>query len=52
MVYTSDPVELRQWIVSDDTGQETTVILGDFVKDGNVPDILFNIQREMRNWGN
>lgn len=52
MVYTSNPIELRQWIVTDDTGQQTTVILGDLVKDGNVPDILFNIQREMRNWGN
>jgi outer membrane lipoprotein-sorting protein len=52
MVYTSSPVELRQWIVTDDTGQQTTVILGDLAKDGRVPDILFNIQREMRNWGN
>ncbi|MCF2871313.1 outer membrane lipoprotein carrier protein LolA [Octadecabacter sp. G9-8] len=52
MVYTSNPVELRQWIVTDDTGQQTTVILGDLAKDGRVPDILFNIQREMRNWGN
>ncbi len=52
MVYTANPVELRQWIVTDDTGQQTTVILGDLTKDGRVPDILFNIQREMRNWGN
>lgn len=51
MVYTASPVELRQWIVTDDTGQQTTVILGDLAKDGSVPDILFNIQREMRNWG-
>ena len=51
MVYTADPVELRQWIVTDDTGQETTVILGDLQTGGSVPDILFNIQREMRNWG-
>jgi len=52
MVYTAAPIELRQWIVTDDTGQQTTVILGDLAKDGRVPDILFNIQREMRNWGN
>lgn len=52
MVYTADPVELRQWIVTDDTGQQTTVILGDLEKDGRVPDILFNIQREMREWDN
>ncbi|MBU2992145.1 outer membrane lipoprotein carrier protein LolA [Octadecabacter sp. 1_MG-2023] len=52
MVFTSEPVELRQWIVTDDTGQQTTVILGDLAKDGRVPDILFNINREMRLWGN
>jgi len=52
MVYTSNPVELRQWIVTDDTGQQTTVILGDLEKDGRVPGILFNIQHEMRNWTN
>jgi hypothetical protein len=52
MVYTSSPVELRQLIVTDETGQQTTVILGDLAKDGRVPDILFNIQREMRNWNN
>ena len=52
MIYTSSPIELRQWIITDDTDQRTTVILGDLAKDGRVPDILFNIQREMRNWGN
>ncbi|WP_235000632.1 LolA family protein [Pseudooctadecabacter jejudonensis] len=52
MVYTANPVELRQWIITDDTGQQTTVILGDLQTGGSVPDILFNIQREMRNWGN
>ena len=52
MVFTANPIELRQWIVTDDTGQQTTVILGDLTKDGRVPDILFNIQREMREWGN
>jgi len=29
MVFTGNPVELRQWIVTDDTGQQTTVILGE-----------------------
>ena len=48
MVYTADPVELRQWIVTDDTGQQTTVILNDLRTGGQIGDILFNIQREMR----
>lgn len=52
MVFTAAPIELRQWIVTDNTGQQTTVILGDLAKDGSIPDIMFNIQREMRNWGN
>ena len=51
MVFTADPVELRQWIVTDDVGNQTTVILGDLAKNGNNRDILFNIQRETRNWG-
>lgn len=52
MVFTADPVELRQWIVTDDVGSQTTVILGDLTKNGTIRDILFNIQRETREWGN
>ena len=51
MVYTADPVELRQWIVTDDTGQTTTVILNDLRTGGAIGDILFNIQREMSERG-
>lgn len=49
MVYTGAPVELRQWIITDDTGQQTTVILNDLQSGGSIGDILFNIQAEMRN---
>lgn len=52
MVFTADPVELRQWVVTDDVGNQTTVILGDLAMNGTIRDILFNIQREERNWGN
>lgn len=48
LVFTANPTELRQWIVTDDTGQQTTVILGDLTKGGNIPDRRFNIQAEMR----
>lgn len=48
MVFTSNPVELRQWIVTDDLGVETTVILNDLVAGGTLRDILFNIQAETR----
>lgn len=52
MVFTANPIELRQWIVTDDVGSQTTVILNDMVAGGSIGDIKFNIQREMRNWGN
>jgi outer membrane lipoprotein-sorting protein len=28
MVFTGDPVELRQWVVTDQAGSETTIVLG------------------------
>lgn len=48
MVYTANPTELRQWIVTDDTGTQTTVILNDLESGGAIRDILFNIRAEMR----
>jgi len=52
MVFTANPVELRQWIVTDDLGTETTLILNDLVSGSAIRDILFNIQAEMRQRGN
>ncbi|WCR10954.1 outer-membrane lipoprotein carrier protein LolA [Paracoccus stylophorae] len=40
MVFTS-PTELRQWVVTDDAGQKTTVILGEMRKGGAIPDSKF-----------
>ena len=51
MVFTGSPVELRQWIVTDDLGQQTTVILGDLVKGASIGDGQFNIMSEMRRRG-
>jgi outer membrane lipoprotein-sorting protein len=50
LVFTADPVELRQWIVTDDTGQQTTVILNDMVAGGTIRDRLFNIIAEIEDW--
>jgi outer membrane lipoprotein-sorting protein len=50
LVFTANPVELRQWVVIDDTGSETTVILNDVVTGGSIGDRLFNIQAEMNDW--
>lgn len=40
MVFTS-PTELRQWVVTDDSGAKTTVILGEMTKGGAIPDSRF-----------
>jgi outer membrane lipoprotein-sorting protein len=52
MVFTANPIELRQWVVTDDLGAETTVILNDLISGGVIRDILFNIQAETRNRSN
>lgn len=52
LVFSADPVTLRQWVITDDMGTRTTVVLGDLRTGGRIGDILFNIRAEMRNWGN
>lgn len=47
MVFTPDPVELRQWVISDGAGQKTTVVLGELVKGGTISLRMFNIRSEM-----
>ena len=44
--FTANPVELRQWIVTDGQGATTTVILGELSKGGELPSTLFNISFE------
>ncbi len=51
LVFTADPIELRQWIVTDDIGAETTVILNDLESGGAIGDIQFNILNEMNKRG-
>ncbi|MFC3085233.1 LolA family protein [Tabrizicola soli] len=52
LVFTSNPVELRQWIITDDLGQQTTVVLGELKKGGNMGARLFDISAEMKRRGN
>lgn len=42
LVFTEKPTELRQWIINDDSGSRTTVILGELQKGGRIKDSLFN----------
>ena len=46
MVFTANPVELRQWIITDDLGAQTTVILGEMKKGGTLGARLFDITAE------
>lgn len=43
--FTANPVELRQWIINDGNGSQTTVILGNLEKGGNIPNNKFDISR-------
>lgn len=44
MVFTDSPTELRQWVITDDSGEKTTVILGDLRSGVNISDSQFNIE--------
>jgi outer membrane lipoprotein-sorting protein len=41
--FTDSPVELRQWIINDGNGGQTTVVLGELQKWGNLPNRLFDV---------
>ena len=46
MVFSGPPAELRQWKVTDDTGRETTVILGEMTTGMTLAARLFDITAE------
>lgn len=41
--FTGAPVELRQWVINDGNGSQTTVVLGDLQRGGNLPNSLFDV---------
>ncbi len=45
--FTGNPVQLRQWVITNDAGQQTTVILGDLKKVNAIPSRKFNIPVEI-----
>jgi outer membrane lipoprotein-sorting protein len=51
LVFSSGPVELRQWIITDDLGSQTTVILGEMKKGGSMGEGMFSITREKEKRG-
>jgi len=52
LVFTDDPMQLRQWIVDDNSGNKTQIALSDWTQDQKMPSILFNIQAEMQKRAN
>jgi len=51
LVFSAAPTELRQWIVTDDMGRETTVILGDLQLGVSLAPTLFSVDIEMQRRG-
>lgn len=43
MKFTSDPVELRQWIINNANGSQTTVVLGALKTGGTLSNSLFDV---------
>lgn len=41
--FTANPVELRQWVINDDAGSQTTVVLGELTKDVRIANDNFVI---------
>lgn len=41
--FTENPVELRQWIINDGNGSQTTVVLGALETGGSLPNRLFDV---------
>jgi outer membrane lipoprotein-sorting protein len=47
LVFTPDPIQLRQWVVTDQAGAETTVVLGPLERSRDLPQGLFSIAMEI-----
>lgn len=47
LIFTAAPTELRQWVITDESGAKTTVILGDMTKGGDLGASLFSIPYEI-----
>jgi outer membrane lipoprotein-sorting protein len=48
LLFTPAPLTLRQWVVTDDLGKNTTVILGDLTLGAEYPASQFAIESELR----
>jgi outer membrane lipoprotein-sorting protein len=46
LMFTDSPTQLRQWVIHDSTGAQTTVVLGEFETGMELPNSLFDADRE------
>ena len=51
MVFTHDPIELRQWVITDDAGETTTVILDEFTTGVSIAARMFSLRHEIETQG-
>jgi outer membrane lipoprotein-sorting protein len=51
LLFTPDPVALRQWVITDDLGQKTTVILGELQTGIEFPASQFLVESELQRRG-
>lgn len=47
LIFTGAPTELRQWVITDNSGSKTTVILGDLKRDVPLGSRMFSIPAEI-----
>lgn len=47
LIFGANPTELRQWVIADDMGRETTVILGALRTGASLSPQLFDVEREL-----
>ncbi len=48
LVFTDNPVQLRQWVIHDESGSATTVVLGELKSGGALGNGIFNIELQTR----
>ena len=48
LIFTNNPVQLREWIVQDNSGGRTQIVLDSLTEGGLLSNVLFNIQYEMQ----
>jgi outer membrane lipoprotein-sorting protein len=49
LVFTNHPVTLRQWVIDNNSGNKSIVMIEDWTEGKKVRDVLFNIEAEIRN---